>query len=217
MLISYTHSFIFFHVAKVAGISIRQALAPYTQEPEHFKVRRPPREIDGKPNVLYDIWSSTLTHATVRQTQKALPREFSQSYKFAFVRNPWDWQVSMYYFLLKETDNPRYETVESLGSFKNYLEWVVNEDKPFPKGATKLQKSMLVDEHGRIAVDEIGRFEHLAVDFQTITAKLGIRASLPRLNHSNHKSYQDYYDAHSKMLVAKYFAEDIDLFEYTFS
>jgi len=53
MVISYTHQFIFFHVAKVAGISIREALKEYTQEPEKFKIKRPPRRINGRANPLY--------------------------------------------------------------------------------------------------------------------------------------------------------------------
>ena len=216
MLISYSHSFIFFHVAKVAGISIRQALEPYTQEPERFKIKRPKPVINGEPNRIYELWSSTLTHATVQQTQKALPEEFDKFYKFAFVRNPWDWQVSMYHFLLKETENPRYQTIKELGSFTRYLEWVIDTEKPFPKGATKLQKDMLVDASGNIAVDKIFRFENLSDDFQNISKELDIEASLPKLNYSNHKKYQDYYDDYTKNLVAKHFAEDIDLFEYTF-
>lgn len=216
MLISYSHSFIFFHVAKVAGISIRQALEPYTEDPERFKIKRPKPEINGVPNRLYELWSSTLTHATVQQTQQSLPDEFNNFYKFAFVRNPWDWQVSMYHFLLKETENPRYQTIKELGSFTRYLEWVVDTEKPFPKGATKLQKSMLVDGNGNVAVDEIFRFENLSEDFQKISGKLAIQASLPKLNYSNHKKYQDYYDDYSRKFVAKHFAEDIDLFKYTF-
>lgn len=216
MLISYTHSFIFFHVAKAAGISVREALTPYTQEPPQFKIRRPPIKIGDQPNPLYEVWSSMLTHATVRQTQQELPQEFTQYYKFAFVRNPWDWQVSMYHFLLKETTNNRYATIKALGSFRNYLEWVTREAKPFPKGATKFQKNMLVDDQGRVAVDEIGRFETLQQDFQRITAKLGINADLPRRNSSQHTDYRDYYDDYCRKLVANHFAEDIDLFGYTF-
>lgn len=216
MLISYSHSFIFFHVAKVAGISIRQALEPYSEEPERFKIKRPRPVINGEENRLYELWSSSLIHATVQQTQKALPKEFDRFYKFAFVRNPWDWQVSMYHFLLKETENPRYQTIKELGSFTRYLEWVIETEKPFPKGATKLQKDMLVDVDGNIAVDQIFRFENLSDDFKSIAKELGIETALPKLNYSNHKKYQDYYDDYSKSLVAKHFAEDIDLFEYTF-
>lgn len=217
MLVSYSHSFIFFHVAKVAGTSIRHALEPYTSEPEHFRIKRPVKEINGRLNPLYEMWSSTLTHATVKQTQKALPDEFNRFFSFAFVRNPWDWQVSMYHFLLQETDNPRYATVKQLGGFKQYLEWLVHEENPYPKGATKLQKSMLVDEKDRIVVDRIGRYENLAEDFQTITASIGLNAKLPIMNASSHRDYRDYYDSYTRKLVANHFAEDIDTFSYTFN
>ena len=217
MLISNTHSFIFFHVAKVGGISIRHALSPYTQEPECFRINRPPREINNKPNPLYAIWDSALTHATVKQTQKALPEAFETYHKFAFVRNPWDWHVSMYHFLLNQPENRRFEMIKGFGGFKPYMEWVVTEDKPFPKGATKLQSTMLVDTNGNIAVDEIGRFENLSEDFNAITARLGIQASLPKLNYSTHKRYQDYYDDKTRKLVEQHFAQDIDLFKYHFN
>lgn len=217
MLVSYSHSFIFFHVAKVAGTSIRHALEPYTSEPSHFRIKRPVKEINGRLNPLYEMWSSALTHATVKQTQQALPDEFERFFSFAFVRNPWDWQVSMYHFLLQETDNPRYTTVKQLGGFKQYLEWLVNEENPYPKGATKLQKSMLVDDKGRIVVDRIGRYENLAEDFQTITASIGLDTKLPIMNTSSHRNYRDYYDTYTQQLVAKHFAEDIDAFEYTFN
>jgi len=216
MLISYSHSFIFFHVAKVAGISIRHELLPYTQEPERFNVNRPPKKIKGRLNGFYLMWDSALTHATARQTQRALPEEFSQFYKFAFVRNPWDWQVSMYHFLLKEKENPRYKIVSELGSFKQYLMWVVEEEKPFPKGATKLQKTMLTDSNNKISVDKIGHFENLASDFSDIAATIGIKASLPKLNSSEHGNYTSYYDGYTKKLVERHFAEDIDLFGYTY-
>jgi len=218
MLISSTHSFIFFHVAKVAGVSIRDALTPYTQEPERFITKRPPQNINGQRNPLYDRWDSMLTHATVAQTQRALPEQFASFYKFAFVRNPWDWQVSMYHFVLKMQADLDAHTVAQLGSFERYLAWVVATDKPrpFPRGATKFQKAMLVDKSGQLGVDDIGRFETLSEDFNRFAAKIGIDVSLPNLNRSQHKRYHDYYDDHTKKLVAKHFAEDIDLFEYTF-
>lgn len=217
MLISNTHSFIFFHVAKVGGISIRHALSPYTEEPEYFRIKKPPVEINGKPNPLYAIWDSALTHATVAQTQKAVPDIFDKYHKFAFVRNPWDWHVSMYHFLLKQKEYRRYEMIQGFGSFKKYMEWVVTEEKPFPKGATKFQHTMLINTDGKIAVDEIGRFENLSSDFNEITKRLGVSAELPKLNFSQHKSYQDYYDHKTKKLVERYFADDIDAFKYTFN
>ncbi len=217
MLISYSHQFIFFHVAKVAGLSIRDALQAYVEEPQHFKTKRPPKIINGQVNPLYTMWDAMLTHATAKDTQQELePDIFNHFYKFAFVRNPWDWQVSMYHFLLKETTNPKYQTIKALSGFDDYLEWVIKTPYPYPKRATKLQKDMLVDADGDLLVDYIGRFETLSDDFHQICQQLHLEARLPALNQSKHRHYTEYYNQHTRQLVADYYKDDIELFGYQF-
>lgn len=216
MLLSYTHQFIFFHVAKVAGISMREALKEYTQEPEKFKIKRPPRQINGRDNPLYAVWDSALTHATAREARKELGDIFHGFYTFAFVRNPWDWQVSMYHFLLKETDNPRYEEIKAMSGFEEYLEWVIATRNPYPKGATKLQSEMVTDEAGQIIVDFVGRYENLAADFAQVCRQAQIDAALPHLNSSKHRDYRTYYNERTRKMVAAYCQADIELFGYSF-
>ncbi len=203
-------------MAKVAGLSLRQALKPYTQEPAQFKIKRPPRHRNGRLNPLYEMWESALTHATAGDARKALNGTFDQFYKFAFVRNPWEWQVSMYHFLLREIGNPRYEQVKAMSGFEAYLEWVIAAKNPYPKGATKLQSEMLTDEAGRILVDFVGRYENLTVDFAYVCRVLNIKASLPHLNQTKHRDYRTYYNARTRRLVADYFRADIELFGYRF-
>lgn len=217
MLISYQHRFIFLHVAKVAGISIRNAIQPYVQEPERFKIKRPPKIVNGKSNPLYEMWESSLTHLKAREVKKELGEdEYNKYYTFAFVRNPWDWQVSMYHFLLQEKENTRYELVTSMRGFDEYLEWVVVTDNPYPKGACKFQIDMINDEQGNRIVHDVGRFESLAQDFNRICQTIGIDARLPYLNHSKHNDYRKYYTPALVDLVAEHFKRDIEPFEYTF-
>ncbi len=218
MLISYNHQFIFFHIAKVAGISIREALKQYVQEPEKFKIKRPPKKLgNGASNPLYEMWESSLTHAKAKEVREDLSAEiYHHFYKFSFVRNPWDWQVSMYHFLLKETSNIRYELIRSMNSFEEYLEWVISTKKPYPKGATKLQKEMIVDESGTLIVDFVGKYENLFQDFAHVCCVLNINATLPHLNQSAHRDYKLYYNHRTKKMVAEHFGEDIELFRYTF-
>ena len=218
MLISYTHRFIFIHVAKVAGISIRSVLEPYCEEPEHFKIARPPRILnDGAPNPMYEMWSSALWHAKARDVKKELPAEvFDNFFKFAFVRNPWEWQVSMYHFILKREDHIHHAKVKAMAGFEEYLGWVLATRNPYPKGATKYQKDMLCDREGNLLVDFIGRYESLAEDFRKVCATIGVQAVLPELNRSKHKDYADYYTEHTIKRVAERFKSDIELFGYTF-
>jgi hypothetical protein len=219
MLVSYSHRFIFFHVAKVAGLSIREALKDYAEEPERFRgARRPPRLVEGRPNGLYAMWESMLLHAKAREARRGLPREvFGPFHKFAFVRNPWDWQVSMYRFILKEPEHIHHGKVREMASFEAYLEWVARTGKPFARGATKLQSEMLVDEDGRLLVDFVGRYERLDEDFVLVCRRLGLDATLPRLNRSRPDGeYRAYYTPCARRLVEEHFRKDIELFGYDF-
>ncbi len=218
MLISYDRQFIFFHVTKAAGTSVKKALDSYAQEPEKFKIARPPREVDGAPNSFYEMWESMLWHAKARDAQKELsPDIYDRFYKFAFVRNPWDWQVSYYHFILKEGDHIRHEQVKAMtGGFEEYLEWVIATKNPFPKGATKLQADIITHKSGQLIVDYVGRYETLNQDFERVCQRLGLAVSLPHLNQSQHRDYRNYYNDRTRQLVADHFQQDIDLFGYTF-
>ncbi|MGA0199144.1 MAG: sulfotransferase family 2 domain-containing protein [Prochlorotrichaceae cyanobacterium] len=218
MLISYDRQFIFFHVTKAAGTSVKKALDPYAQEPEKFKITRPPREVDGALNSFYEMWESMLWHAKARDAQKELSQDiYDRFYKFAFVRNPWDWQVSYYHFILKQEDHIRHKQVKSMvGGFEEYLDWVIATKNPFPKGATKLQAEIITDKSGQLMIDYVGRYETIHQDFNEVCQRLGLAVSLPHLNQSQHRDYQNYYNDRTRKLVAEYFQQDIELFGYTF-
>lgn len=217
MIISHSHRFIFFHVAKTGGMSIRSTLQAYGEEPERFKIKRPPQLKAGKPNPFYEVWEALLLHATAADTRQELPAEvFNTYYKFAIVRNPWDWQVSMYHFILKETTHIKHELVKGMSGFEEYLEWVIETPKPYPKGATKLQRDVITDGEGKLLVDFVGRYETLAQDFARICGRIGVQAQLPHVNRSARCDYQAYYNRQTAQLVADHFAPDIELLGYTF-
>ncbi len=213
MLISHSHGFIYLHVPKTAGLSVREAIKGYAGEPEKFKITRPAREKDGRPNPMYAMWQVALLHARARDVRKELTQAvYDRYFKFAFVRNPWDWHVSMFHFL----NNMKYKPVAGLASFEEYLNWVVATPRPFPKGAAKFQKEVLADTQGRLLVDFVGRYETLATDFAWICRKLRIQADLPRLNVTSHGDYRAYYTARTRELVAEHYWPDIEMFGYKF-
>lgn len=196
---------------------MRSALLPYAEEPARFKIKRPPALKAGRPNLFYAVWEALLLHAAASDAQKELPHAiFSSYYKFAFVRNPWDWQVSMYHFILNEPTHLRHNLVVSLGSFERYLDWVLATPSPYPKGATKHQYETLADDAGRLLVDYVGRYETLAQDFAQVCQQVGLTVELPHLNSSRHSNYRAYYNERSRQMVAEHFATDIHLFGYTF-
>ena len=208
MLISHSHRFIFIHVGKTGGMSMREVLRPICEEPEKFRMRRPPKLIRERPNPLYTAWETLLLHAKARDVQREIPAEtFRSFYKFAFVRNPWDLQVSMYHFILRDPEVPRHEEVKALGGFDQFVEWVVTERQPYPKGITKLQSEMIVDLQGRPTMDFVGRYETLSADFTHVARVLGLTAPLPHKNQSLHRDYRTYYNSHTPATGGRSFSE----------
>ncbi len=196
---------------------MREVLQPFCAEPEKFKIRRPPKLKGDQPNPMYTVWETMLLHAKARDVQKELPPEvFNEFFKFAFVRNPWDLQVSMYHFMLRDPDIPRHAEVKACGSFDAFVEWVVKTPDPYPKGITKRQSEMLADSQGKLLVEFIGRYETISADYARICERIGIEAPLPHLNQSAHKDYRSYYNDHTRDLVAEHFKSDLELFGYSF-
>lgn len=192
MLLSLRHKFIFIHIYKAAGTSVTHALRPFAREP---LLRR--RSVPKLPD-----------HITAEELRETIGELFDRCFKFAFVRNPWDWQVSLYHYMRQTRKHPQHLLVRGM-SFEDYIRWRVTEDK-------HLQKEFVTDAAGKTIVDFIGRFESLETDFAAICAKVGIAAALPHRNRSRHDDYRKYYDAATRELVAEHFRDDVELFGYSF-
>ncbi len=130
-------------------MSVRTALEPYATEPEKFVMRRPSKMSGNRVNPLYTVWETLLLHAKASDAKRELPAEvFERYFKFAFVRNPWDLMVSMYHFVLRETEAPKHGQFKALGSFEAFVEWAASAPEPFPKGVTRFQSEMIVEADG---------------------------------------------------------------------
>lgn len=207
MLLSYSHKFIFIHVYKVAGTSIKKSLEQYAKRP---MMRRLLNAIRLGSKVPYYKWRTFPSHIKADDLEKELPDKiYGNFYKFAFVRNPWEWQVSLYHHMLQRREHHQHKLIKSMKNFDEYIVWRVNEDKV-------LQKDFITDLSGKIIVNFVGRFESLKDDFHHICNILKINASLPHLNASSHMHYHSYYNEETQRLVEENFSEDIELFGYTF-
>lgn len=207
MVISYHKKFLFVHIFKTAGTSITNSLSPFSYRPGSTRPSnwRAFLSTDWKKIHRTPIKK----HATAAEIRASLdPEIFDSFFKFSFVRNPWDWQVSLYHFILDRPHNPGHEATKAMGSFRNFV--LSREKSDFT------QTSCLVDKSGKLLVDFIGRFESLESDFQTICNKIDIAANLPHINKMDRLGYRDYYDAEMKDLTARLYAEDIERFGYAF-
>lgn len=210
MLISHSKKFIFIHTYKVAGSSIRNALSPYCS----ISLRQTPK-IDflkmmiGISPIIFS--KNFAGHITAAELKKQLPQKiFDTYYKFAFTRNPWDWQVSLYLYGLKDKGHYQHQLFKSFKDFDEYLDWRVHNE-------LKLQKSFVTDEENNILVDYIGKFESLNQDFEHISKTLNIPfQKLPHLNKTKEQGYASYFTPKTIRMVEEAFKQDIELFNYTF-
>lgn len=224
MNISYKHRFIFIHNYKVGGTSITQALRKYSLvNPvifthinillEHLnKDRRGQlllRKTDRLKKRIPSIYKFNI-HDTAYKIKEKLPNNiWNNFFKFGFVRNPWEWQVSLYHYMLQEKDHFQHNLIKNMKTFQEYIEWRVFKHK-------HLQKEFFYDENGNCLVDYIGKLENISEDFEKICNKIGIEEKLPHINKSGHKYYKKYYNYYTIDLIAKHFKEDIELFDYKF-
>ncbi len=189
MVLSETHKFIFMHIYKTAGSSISRALEPYAKllDPQIY----PPH-----------IKTSELILIMGEQAYKSF-------FSFAFVRNPWDWQVSLYTYMLTSQQHHQHALVKGFGNFEGYIRWRCDKEVRF-------QKDFIFSENGEQLVDFIGKYERLDDDFADICTRIGISTSLPKINVSKTKPYQEYYTPETVELVRQTFEPDIRIFHYDF-
>lgn len=216
MLLSLKNNFLFVHLAKTGGTSVRATLNRYRWRDPYYW----PAYLCSRLSALtgHKIGCKLPRHAKAICAYEMLPRDlFDALFKFAFVRNPWDLQVSSYHHIKRE----RPHRMQGRDDFESFLRWKLDPERPYQfhlDTSIELQSDYLVDLHGNVLVDYIGRFENLADDFAHICDQIGIKA--PKLAHkrkaSDRSSYRDYYTDETAALVARHFKTDIDMFGYTF-
>jgi hypothetical protein len=218
MLISHKYKFIFVHIAKTGGTSIRSALTPLLLTDPYRILQYLINRLSGLTN--HKIGVKFPRHAKIITAQEILPREyFDKLFKFAFVRNPWDLQVSSYFHVRRE----RPYLVEHISSFEDFLKFKLEEDRPYHyilDASKEPQWYSLIDIKGRCIVDFIGRYENLKQDFDKVCKKIGINKKI-KLPHKRKaldraSDYRIYYTDKAAELVAKYYQVDIENLGYTF-
>lgn len=216
MLISNRYKFLFVHIAKTAGTSVRSTLERYRRRDPLFL----PQFICSRLSHLtgHRIGAKIPRHAKIITAYEMLPREYFESlFKFAFVRNPWDLQVSSYHHIRRE----RPHLLGGHDDFESFLDYKLDPERPYQyhiDTSIERQSDYLVDLHGRMLIDFLGRFENLEADFRTICTRIGIEP--PHLTHKRQarerKDFRHYYNDRTAELIARRFARDIELFGYTF-
>lgn len=233
MIISYKHEFIFLKTQKTGGSSVEIALAAIcgpqdvlttlsedTDHPEMAQGHR--RQNDLIPLQNRPFWAKAASriglnfsagrshyrnHMNAETVRKLMdPEKFDRFRKVTIVRNPWDREVSLYYWHTRNiADKP---------SFDQFVR------RRLSNPERKTFKIYTID--GRIVADTILRYESLQDDFAAFVGSLGLREppALPRakgnIRPRGLRDYRQLYDSAAKEIVARRYAREIAVFGYTF-
>jgi hypothetical protein len=218
MLISYRHKFLFVHIAKTGGTSIRAALRRYRWGWPYTAPLTLCSLMSQMTHPRHVLGIKFPRHAKAVAAKEMLPGEFYQSlFKFTVVRNPWDLQVSSYHHLRREHPG----LMQDIPDFRSFLRHKFDPDRPYNflfDISQERQWEYVCDVDGTRIVDFIARYETLGRDFETICQHVGIEPpSLPHKRKAEDRSdYRAYYDDELREQVATHYARDIELFGYAF-
>jgi len=206
MLLSTSHRFIFVHVNKVAGSSMKRALEHVGHKPS----RKPFSKLKSKLGLARDYRRRFYpVHTYASQLQQELPRNvYDEFFKFAFVRNPWDWLASTYHYLCHTPSHRHHRQVAAMATFADYVDFEI--------ARNKRTQAAFVCRDDDVLVNFVGRFETLESDFAAICQRIGIDASLPHTNKVDHRNYRELYDTALIEKVSAHWQQDIKLFAYDF-
>lgn len=188
---------IFIHIPKSAGISVSKGL----------------------------YGNLSAGHMPLRKIQLAYnKKEFSDYFKFTFVRNPWSRLYSAYNFISQGGINKRdYDWAKNnLTGINNFEEFVMcwlTEKNIKNSLHFETQTSMLLGiGDKKINIDFIGYFENIEDDYNFIAKKIKSSNKLPLLNQTQGKK-SDYTSLYTPEMIEKVstiYQKDIINFNYVF-
>ncbi len=218
MIVSKKKKFIFVHVWKTGGSSVRQALIRALDQNQIISQglvlwdqakAKLTRKISERSSLDLPLCLSSVHTPLIEIKRKMNKKKFNNFYKFGFVRNPWEMRVSLYHYIKQSKKHPFHQEVLNL-SFEDFVDWEAKQSR-------HLQTDMLCDENDKILADFVGRFGRLEQDFAQISKRLKLKTELKHLNKSDHKKdHRTYYNEKTVNLVRKYYQRDIKVFDYKF-
>ena len=241
-IISHSRKFIFVKTMKTAGTSIEMALSKYCSDRDILAPLGDPGEEDkrreiagiGSQNYLRPFAEYRLPqrlkklvrgrreskydeHAPAWQIRSRLGEDlWSDYFKFAVVRNPFDRCVSRFYYTTRWFDERNSHEVWDRRSFDQFLRYhpeMINENW------------RMYTEKDEIAVDFVIRYEHLEEDLARVSARIGLGHNLFD-DLKDIRAKGDYrpdrsppgeiFDERQKLLVSLLCRKEIELFGYGF-
>lgn len=200
-------NFIFIHIPKTAGRSVRSGLRPYC----YSKAQEIKRLADLITVPLgmkcsefpKNRFSNLRGHPLGHEYVDELGDDFFKYYRFTFVRNPYDRMISYYSWKIRNN------AIDQSTNFSSFVLSTIEEKDFLP------QADFIRDRTGAPLVNYVGRVETISEDFNVIAQKIGIPSKIPHKNEAP-RSKQKYFDSQTKKLFDDFYGEDLEYFGYTY-
>lgn len=153
-----------------------------------------------------------------------MPDEWSHLFKFAFVRHPFDRVISAWKMFTegavgdKSWKFPADARPLTLSQFMDIVEddSIIFDErrKTFEE---KIRHHAIPQTHPFNCLkhaDFVGRFERIDEDFAKIAARLGMTTKLPKMHHTTHTHWQDYFDDEILSRCRAFYAQDLEELNY---
>ena len=154
--------------------------------------------------------------------------KFNELFKFTFIRNPFDFMVSTYFYGKSYNNHFMHNDIihnnMDMEKFIPYYFKVREQHKDInirPLGSNKVVtfKDWLLDNEGNQIVDYVGKIESYDDDMKIISEKIGIKehqVPVINVNPNRNKNYREYYNDASKKMIENHFEWELDTYKYTF-
>lgn len=207
MIISHRHRFIFIAIPKTGTHSVRQALRPHMAPDDLEQVGL----FVQKKFPFPELRDTQHGHFSARDIRPVLGEEtYSQYLKFAFVRNPFDRFVSYCAFMSRKTGDFEAAPIP-------FMKHVIRDLRPLEHILFKPQHQFVTDADGKLQLDFVGRNETMQASYDELCARLKLPSTeLGRVNSSQRRSYQEYFDADLIDRVSDLYRKDLEMFDYRF-
>jgi hypothetical protein len=163
-----------------------------------------------------------LGHKTARQYLRIYGfSPYIASYKFGFVRNPYDRLVSAFEYLRKGGNNSsdREFSNRHMKHFKGFDDFILEGLSKSGEIRNHLhfkKQSHFLCIDGAVAVDFVGRFENIEEDFAYLSRQFGKHKDLSPSNASRKDQTYEHYYANKEVLnmVNQLYLDDFSTFNY---
>ena len=201
-IISDKYKFCFTHIIKTGGTTVTILLK---------------EQVD-------DLLLTNPLHSSINSDLINFPR-IKDYFKFAYVRNPYDWLVSLYSYICMFPDHPDYKYIAHL-SFYQFIEWLsdvgLKREETISQPCYKTQTDLLFVKD-KLGVDSVLKFENLCNDNNSSNVlslfynlDLEMPLNIPLTNKSKRPlNWEKNYNLMTYKLVNKIFQKDFKNFKYT--